>query len=52
MNGCAYYQGYWMALEGVGPEANPYKKDHQEVLWLGWRDGWEDAHQERRISDR
>jgi hypothetical protein len=51
MNGCAYYQGYWMALEGVALEANPYKEE-EAVLWLGWRDGWEDAQAERRVSDR
>ena len=52
MNGCAYYQGYWMALEGAALEANPYTEEEEKVLWLGWRDGWEDAQQERRVSDR
>jgi ribosome modulation factor len=52
MNGCAYYQGYWMAQEGAGLDANPYNEMEQSVLWLGWRDGWEDAQEERQPSDR
>jgi ribosome modulation factor len=52
MNGCAYYRGYWMALEGVAREANPYKEEEEAILWLGWRDGWDDAQAERRQSDR
>jgi ribosome modulation factor len=52
MSGCAYYEGYWMALEGMGEEANPYEASRQVCEWLNWRDGWADAQDERRVSER
>jgi len=52
MFGCAYYEGYWMALEGAVRESNPYEQAAQSIEWLSWSDGWEDAHDERRVSDR
>jgi ribosome modulation factor len=45
----AYYEGYWMALDGCDREANPYA---ETIRWHSWDDGWDDAQQERRISDR
>jgi hypothetical protein len=52
MSGCAYYEGYWMALEGAARESNPYEPAGQSIEWMSWSDGWEDAQDERRISDR
>jgi ribosome modulation factor len=52
MCGCAYYEGYWKALEGSALEANPYEPTKQNREWLNWRDGWEDAQLEREMSDR
>lgn len=52
MCGCAYYEGYWTALDGKVVEANPYEQARQSSEWQNWRDGWEDAQNERRISDR
>lgn len=52
MSGCAYYEGYWMALEGAGRECNPYEPAQRATEWQGWCDGWFDAHDERRVSDR
>lgn len=52
MSGCAYYEGYWMALEGEASESNPYEPSRESSEWMNWRDGWEDAQEERRVSDR
>jgi hypothetical protein len=46
----AYYEGYWEALEGHERGANPYRNDI--TRWRSWDDGWEDAQDESRISDR
>jgi ribosome modulation factor len=46
----AYYEGYWVALEGGEREANPYEQDpHRQ---RSWDDGWEDAQCEGLVSDR
>jgi hypothetical protein len=50
MSAEAYYEGYWEALEGHEREANPYRSD--VIRWRSWDDGWEDAQDEGRISDR
>jgi ribosome modulation factor len=52
MMGCAYYEGYWMALDGAARESNPYEPTGQSIEWLSWADGWQDAQEERRVSDR
>jgi hypothetical protein len=53
MSGCAYYEGYWMALEGEGYDSNPYEPARGESSeWQNWRDGWDDAQDERRVSER
>ncbi len=46
----AYYEGYWEAQEGHERESNPYRTDI--VRWRSWNDGWEDAQDENRVSDR
>jgi ribosome modulation factor len=44
-----YYQGYWMALDGCSRDANPHA---EEARRRNWDEGWQDAQEEGRISDR
>jgi ribosome modulation factor len=45
----AYYNGYWMALDGFVREANPYEEPSRR---RSWEEGWSDAQDEGRVSDR
>jgi ribosome modulation factor len=45
----AYYEGYWMALDGHDRESNPYS---EAIRRHSWDEGWEDAQEEWRVSDR
>jgi ribosome modulation factor len=45
----AYFEGYWMALEGGGREVNPHA---DAIRRRNWDQGWQDAQDEGRVSDR
>jgi ribosome modulation factor len=45
----AYSEGYWMALGGFGRDANPYAEPTQRRCW---EEGWEDAQEIGRVSER
>jgi ribosome modulation factor len=45
----AYYAGYWLALEGGDRDANPYAEVERRRCW---DEGWMDAQEERRVSER
>jgi ribosome modulation factor len=45
----AYFEGYWMAQDGGLRDANPYT---EPVMQRCWDEGWQDAQEERRISER
>jgi ribosome modulation factor len=45
----AYFDGYWMALEGGARDANPHEEAFRRQ---SWDQGWQDAQDEGRISER
>ena len=52
MSATAYYDGYWTALDGTPRDANPYRSEEEPEFWHSWDEGWEDAQETTRVSDR